>query len=366
MADKNLDGSGLSEVWVRAAQLVKKYTGAVDSTKGDLQTQVNEKLSGTDDTKDNVVSFTSGDTANPTVWKDVEALASNENHKSILEKISNMFNNIRYLYKNVGGIKGLSSSAAITTQGEYALDAREKNASVDGTLANEINKLNSNLINDFNSIITNLNTTTCHIGLVNGWDISNNVGVPSDFTGMYGTFIQVFNWITDRLSDRKQILIGQNAQIWTREYISYSNTFTEWVSSFDKTSALINDRIKNIGTVYTGNPIETQISGAYKQDVISEVITLPPGTYVFSIMFKGKIVASRQIMVSLMQDYNNLATWSFVSKEKSTAYGAIAQSYTYIHTISSSLSFKVAYGCNWISDDDDSTAQALLQAIRIA
>lgn len=141
----NLDGSGLSEVWVRAAQLVKKYTGAVDSTKGDLQTQVNKKLSGTDDTKDNTVTFTSADELNPTVWKEVNVLSSNEKHLSILNKISNMFSNIRYLYKNVGGIKGLSSSSAITTQGEYALDAREKNASVDGTLANQISNLNSNL-----------------------------------------------------------------------------------------------------------------------------------------------------------------------------------------------------------------------------
>lgn len=128
-------------------------------------------LTTTEDTKDNVVSFTSGDTANPSTWKDVAALVSNENHKSILNKISTMFNNVRYLYKilgstdisalgsvtqaiatlngNVGSMKGISSSAAITTQGQYALDAREKNASVDGTLANEINKLNSNLIHTF-------------------------------------------------------------------------------------------------------------------------------------------------------------------------------------------------------------------------
>lgn len=167
MADKNLDGNGLSEVWVRAAQLVKKYTGAVDPAKGDLQTQVNEKLSGTDDTKDNTVTFTSADESNPTAWKDVNVLSSKEKHLSLLNKISTMFSNVRYLYKilgttdisalgtvtqaiatlngNVGSIKGISSSAAITTQGQYALDAREKNASIDGTLANELSKVNSNL-----------------------------------------------------------------------------------------------------------------------------------------------------------------------------------------------------------------------------
>ena len=121
------------------------------------------------DTKDNIVTFASGDEANPTAWKDVATLASKEKHSSLLNKISTMFNNIRYLYKilgttdisalgtvtqaistiksNIGDMKGISSSTAITTQGQYALDAREKNASVDGTLANQISNLNSNLSN---------------------------------------------------------------------------------------------------------------------------------------------------------------------------------------------------------------------------
>ena len=40
----------------------------------------------------------------------------------------------------------VSRSAAITVQGNYALDAIEKNAAIEGTLANLINSLNSNLI----------------------------------------------------------------------------------------------------------------------------------------------------------------------------------------------------------------------------
>ena len=45
----------------------------------------------------------------------------------------------------IGHVK-LSNSAAITKAGEYALDAIEKNAAIEGTLANLINSLNSNLI----------------------------------------------------------------------------------------------------------------------------------------------------------------------------------------------------------------------------
>lgn len=53
-----------------------------------------------------------------------------------------------YTQKAAYGILGhvkLSNSAAITTTGEYALDAVEKNASVEGTLANLIQQTNSNL-----------------------------------------------------------------------------------------------------------------------------------------------------------------------------------------------------------------------------
>ena len=56
-----------------------------------------------------------------------------------------------YTQKAAYGILGhvkLSNSAAITTTGEYALDAVEKNASVEGTLANLIQQTNSNLAND--------------------------------------------------------------------------------------------------------------------------------------------------------------------------------------------------------------------------
>ncbi len=47
--------------------------------------------------------------------------------------------------QNILGHVKLSNSAAITTAGEYALDAIEKNASIEGTLANMISQANSNL-----------------------------------------------------------------------------------------------------------------------------------------------------------------------------------------------------------------------------
>ena len=55
----------------------------------------------TGDTADNTVSFTSGDSANPT-WTTVPLLSSGEKHSSIMNKISTMFKNVRYLSNLLG------------------------------------------------------------------------------------------------------------------------------------------------------------------------------------------------------------------------------------------------------------------------
>lgn len=57
----------------------------------------------------------------------------------------------------IGHIK-LSNSAAITKAGEYALDAIEKNASIEGTLAHLISSQNTVLTNSINQINSNMNT----------------------------------------------------------------------------------------------------------------------------------------------------------------------------------------------------------------
>lgn len=49
------------------------------------------------------------------------------------------------------GPSKISDSTAITVPGEYALDAREKNAALPGTLANELSQINSNIQQQFHS-----------------------------------------------------------------------------------------------------------------------------------------------------------------------------------------------------------------------
>lgn len=54
-----------------------------------------------DDTTNNIISFSSKDTENATDWMDVDVLNTNETHSSILNKISIMFNNIRWIKSNL-------------------------------------------------------------------------------------------------------------------------------------------------------------------------------------------------------------------------------------------------------------------------
>lgn len=71
----------------------------------EINRKLDTKLSATGDSADNTVTFDSDDTddaAKITAWTDVAALTSGEKHASILKKISNMFKNLRYLYKLLG------------------------------------------------------------------------------------------------------------------------------------------------------------------------------------------------------------------------------------------------------------------------
>lgn len=82
-------------------------------------------LTKTGDSANNTTTFTSVDTASPTSWSNVSVLTSGEKHSSILNKISTMFKNMRYLYKILG-------TTSISSLG-------------DGTVTGAISTINNNL-----------------------------------------------------------------------------------------------------------------------------------------------------------------------------------------------------------------------------
>ena len=69
---------------------------------GALETLNENKLGKTGDSKDNITTFTSNDSTSVSEWSDVEAISSGETHASIFSKMSQMFKNVRYLWKLMG------------------------------------------------------------------------------------------------------------------------------------------------------------------------------------------------------------------------------------------------------------------------
>ena len=90
------------------------------------------------DSKNNVVSFSSNDTEVATSWRDVDVLNTNETHSSILNKISSMFNNIRWLKTKVNGGSVIETDdTALTSQ-----DIKEATTEVwDGSTTDDITAL---------------------------------------------------------------------------------------------------------------------------------------------------------------------------------------------------------------------------------
>ena len=102
------------------------------------QTALNGKLATSGDSKNNTVTFTSNDVSDgsATSWTSVSALASGITHATFFARVSQMFKNVRYLYKMLG-------TTDISSVG-------------DGTVKGAISTLNSNL------------SDTTSIQLVNG------------------------------------------------------------------------------------------------------------------------------------------------------------------------------------------------------
>jgi hypothetical protein len=105
-----------------------------------LYAALDNKLSTDGDSQNNTVTFTSNDSTSASAWTDVTVLTSKEKHSSIISKVSTMFKNIRYLYNNVGKIKGIIESlddCVATTEDGYAASAKA------------LNELNSKLQNKY-------------------------------------------------------------------------------------------------------------------------------------------------------------------------------------------------------------------------
>lgn len=119
------------------------------------------------DTAENTATFTSSDVADgsASAWTSVSKLSSGEKHSSILKKVSQMFKNVRYLYKMLG-------TTDISKIGN-------------GTCTGAISSLNSGLANKYFIKI-----------------------MKSDWSGIMGSLMPMFNINNDNMID----LIAHNEQ----------------------------------------------------------------------------------------------------------------------------------------------------------
>lgn len=96
------------------------------------------------DLTDNTVAFTSGDSASPTGWTAVDVLTSGLSLKTLLNRISTMVKNVRYIWNKIGTASMGTTATTITG----AIAEHEQ----------DISGLNSKIISDTVPNGTNINT----------------------------------------------------------------------------------------------------------------------------------------------------------------------------------------------------------------
>lgn len=127
------------------------------------------------DSKSNTVTFTSYDVSdgNATSWTSVAALTSGITHATFFQRVSQMFKNVRYLYKMLGStdISGIG----------------------DGTVTGGLNTLNSNLMNKEAQVTTAWTDTVFDRNVIR--KCGNVVQVNLDMTRSNGIVDSNYSWV---------------------------------------------------------------------------------------------------------------------------------------------------------------------------
>jgi hypothetical protein len=160
------------------ADVLEKTIGDVDvKNKGNLQEQIDNKIGKDGDTADNTVKFESIDTDEPEAWTETDVITTGEKHASLFNKISTMFANLRYIYNNVGKIKGIIETlddCVATTEDGYAASAKA------------LSQLNSKL-----KVKIVLASTTISIDGLSGATVTLNLNVADGYKAVIITQIGI-------------------------------------------------------------------------------------------------------------------------------------------------------------------------------
>lgn len=137
------------------------------------------------DTAENTATFTSSDVADgsASAWTSVSKLSSGEKHSSILKKVSQMFKNVRYLYKMLGTTdiskigNGTCTGAISSLSSSLANHLPLSGGTMTGTIIGQ-HKLPGSTASDSNGMVLGVQTTG-NTGIFNGNGDGNGVDVAN-------------------------------------------------------------------------------------------------------------------------------------------------------------------------------------------
>lgn len=179
--------SDVSHITVSTPSILYVAYDEFESEVNDLQ---DKKLDADGDASNAYVNFT--------YVKDLEELVTGDKFSRAFGKIARAISDLMDHIKTkasstIAGHVKLSNSSAITDAGQYALDAVEKNASVEGSLANQISKMSGNLVTGIKGESEkeyrtgDVNLTAENIGAVASYGGTLDGGVIVDTPVMYKT-----------------------------------------------------------------------------------------------------------------------------------------------------------------------------------
>lgn len=137
------------------------------------------------DTAENTATFTSSDVADgsASAWTSVSKLSSGEKHSSILKKVSQMFKNVRYLYKMLGTTdiskigNGTCTGAISSLSSSLANHLPLSGGTMTGTIIGQ-HKLPGSTASDSNGMVLGVKTTV-NTGIFNGNGDGNGADVAN-------------------------------------------------------------------------------------------------------------------------------------------------------------------------------------------
>jgi len=137
------------------------------------------------DTAENTATFTSSDVADgsASAWTTVSKLSSGEKHSSIFAKVSQMFKNVRYLYKMLGTTdiskigNGTCTGAISSLNSSLANHLPLSGGTMTGTIIGQ-HKLPGSTASDSNGMVLGVQTTV-NTGIFNGNGDGNGAGVAN-------------------------------------------------------------------------------------------------------------------------------------------------------------------------------------------